>query len=217
MKIMLPQLPKQFIEVDDFSAYAKPFLAEEDPVSAMKSCATHTEATDFFKIEIEQCLFDSCVFHHCSFENASFVDVVFQSCDLSNSKFCGAYFERCQFLSCKSIGIDMSGAVLKHTSFSQCNVRYANFDHCKIASVLFDHVDFTASSMTEANLKRFEANDTKFDENNFFRTMLATIDFSKNDLRSPLLSSPPVELKGATVSMSQAADLIALWGIIVRP
>ncbi len=46
--------------------------------------------------------------------------------------------------------------------------------------------------------------------------MLAGVDFTKNELFAPTVSSPPIEFKGAKISMVQAADLIGLWGIIVE-
>ena len=46
--------------------------------------------------------------------------------------------------------------------------------------------------------------------------MLEGVDFTKNQLVAPMISAPPIEFKGAKISMVQAADLISLWGIIVE-
>lgn len=85
-----------------------------------------------------------------------------------------------------------------------------------MTGVLFDHIDFTESSMSEAKLRKFEARDSRFVKNNFFKTMLTTVDFSNNEFTMPIVSSPPVELKGAIINMFQAADLIGLLGVIVN-
>jgi len=34
---------------------------------------------------------------------------------------------------------------------------------------------------------------------------------------TPLVSMPPAELKGSIINMFQAANLIGLWGIRVKP
>lgn len=46
--------------------------------------------------------------------------------------------------------------------------------------------------------------------------MLATVDFTNNEFVAPIVSTPPIELKGAIINMFQAANLIGLWGVIVK-
>jgi len=46
--------------------------------------------------------------------------------------------------------------------------------------------------------------------------MLATVDFTNNEFVAPMVSTPPTELKGAIINMFQAANLIGLWGVIVK-
>ena len=140
-----------------------------------------------------------------------------KAADLSNSKFTGAYFERCRFVSCKCIGMDMSGSIAKHVSFEMSNLQYCNFNKIKMTDVLFKNIDFTDSSMVEAKLSGFEAVKSRFIKNNFSKTMLASVDFTDSDFVAPTVSNPPIELKGAIITTFQAADLISLWGVIVKP
>lgn len=211
-----PKISKELSHIDDFSSYVQDFLLDEIPIFAIKSYAEQIEEMEFFKIETRTSIFENCTFRNCNFENASFIDVIFQSCDFSNSKFTGAYYERCQFINCKCVGIDMRDTVIKQTTFEQSNLQYSYFDNTKMTDVLFDHINFTESSMSEAKLKKFEARDSRFIKNNFFKTMLATVDFTNNEFTTPIVSSPPVELKGAIINMFQAADLIGIWGVIVN-
>lgn len=216
MSMMNPHITHEPIEVDDFSSYTQQFLDEEIPVVGIKTYEEHLVDSEFFKIEIQQSILENCTFLNCSFEGASFVDVRFKNCNLSNSNFRDAYFERCQFISCKCVGINMSGAVIKETAMQQCDFRYSYLDSTRITDVLFDHIDFTEASMAEARLKRFEAKNSKFIKNNFFKTMLATVDFTRNEFVAPMVSTPPAELKGAKINILQAADIIGLWGVIVE-
>lgn len=216
MKNIAPQLPKELMRIDDFSSYVHNFLSEELSIFEIESREERMEGAEFVKMDLKKSMIKNCTFHHCSFEKSSFVDVVFQSCDLSNSKFAGAYFERCRFVSCKCLGVDMSDTIVKQTTFEQSNIQYSYFNETKMTDVLFDHIDFTQSSMVESTLKRFIALDCKFVKNNFFKTMLATVDFTNNELVAPIVSTPPIELKGAIVNMVQAANLIGLWGVIVK-
>ncbi|WP_291569155.1 MULTISPECIES: pentapeptide repeat-containing protein [unclassified Clostridium] len=216
MSIINPQIPADLIKVDDFSSYAQRYLYEEKPIIQIKIYEEHIEHIDFSKSEINKSIFENCTFLDCSFEGASFVDVVFKSCNLSNSNFTDAYFERCQFVACKCVGVNMSDTIFKHTFIQGLNFQYSYFDKTKMTDIAFEDTDFTEVSITEAKLKRFEAKNSSFIKNNFFKTMLAGIDFTKNELIAPTVSAPPSELKGAKISMVQASDLIGLWGIIVE-
>ena len=211
-----PQVSKKRFLINDFSAYVKDYLLDESPVSSIEVNSEHIKEKDFFKLEITTSVFQNCTFNSCCFEDASFTDVVFDSCDFSNSKFTGAYFERCQFVRCKCVGADMQNTRIKQSSFEQSNFQYSLFDKAKMTEVLFDHTDCAEASISEAKLMKFEAKGSRFIKNNFVNTMLGTIDFTKNEFAMPIISNPPVELKGVIIDMFQAADLIGYWGVVVK-
>ncbi len=216
MIITPPKLPPVLTPIGSFASYAKAFLQNDSTIEKVESKQERCENDDFYKADVRMSIFENCIFHNCSFEKSSFIDVMFQSCDLSNSSFQGAYFERCRFISCKGLGVDMVGAMYKHTTFEACNLRYANFNTAKLYSVLFDHVDFTEASIAEATVKNFFTNESRFQRNDFHQTLLQGVDFSNSILLSPIVSVPPVEVKGMTINMLQAADLVGLWGIVVK-
>jgi len=100
--------------------------------------------------------------------------------------------------------------------FMESKLQYSHFDRAQLSDVTFDKVDFTEASLFEAKLKRFEATESRFVKNNFFKTLLGGVDLSENEFLAPTLSMPPVELKDAIINRTQAADLISLWGVIVK-
>jgi uncharacterized protein YjbI with pentapeptide repeats len=216
MTTVRPQALKNPTLITDFPAHAKDFLSQELPIIGIECSEEQIDNKDFSNIEIRNSIFEHWSARDCIFEKACFIDVIFRSCDLSNSKFSGAYFERCIFVSCKCIGIDMSETIVKKTTFEQSNLQYSFFNKTKMTDVVFKHIDFTESSMSESKLKRFSAAKSMFIKSNFFRTMLATVDFSDNEFIAPTMSNPPVELKGAIINVFQAADLIGLWGVTVN-
>jgi len=117
MSIINPQIVSKLIHIHSFSSYAQNLLSEEAPICEIECYEERIESGNFYSIETKKSIFRNCIFYNCSFENASFIDVIFECCDLSNSKFAGSYFERCLFVSCKCIGIDMSGSIVKQVSF----------------------------------------------------------------------------------------------------
>jgi len=110
----------------------------------------------------------------------------------------------------------MSGTVVKQTSFELSNLQYSVFNRTKMTDVRFDHTDFTEASMAESKLKKFVATDSRFIRNNLFKTILTGVDFTGNEFIAPIVSAPPVELKGVIVDTFQAAGLISLWGVVVK-
>ena len=69
--------------------------------------------------------------------------------------------------------------------------------------------------MSEAKLKNFSVIESKLIKNNFFRTLLAGVNMTTDELAGPIVSSTAEELKGLVITSFQAADLIGLWGIEV--
>lgn len=216
MAVIKPQLSQTCLQIDDFSAYAQNFIQDDTPICEIETRKQRIDGEDFSRLEVRKSLFKNCVLHNCGFDNATFTDVVFENCDLSNSSFQDAYFERCSFVSCKCAGTDMSGCVVRHTSFERLNLQYSNFNKARMTDVSFSDVDFTEACMSEAKLIRFETAMSKFVRSNFFKTPLTAVDFTDNVLLAPVLSFPPTELKGAVINPVQAADLIGLWGVIVK-
>jgi uncharacterized protein YjbI with pentapeptide repeats len=211
-----PQIPQNLNPINRFDSFVQEYLLDEHPVAAGEIQSEQIKDMDFSKVEIKSSVFKDCIFHNCYFENGSFVDVIFQSCDFSNSNFSGAYFERCQFISCKCVGVNMCNTVIKQTTIEQSKFQYSLFDKTRITAVLFDHTDLTEVSMAESKLKKFEAVGSIFRKNNFFKTMLEAIDFTENEFSMPTVSSPPIELKGVVVNLFQAADLIGMWGVVIK-
>ena len=211
-----PQLPAQLNPIRDFYEYAQRYMTEELTIFAIKCTADTIGKTDLNKIDVRRSAFEGCSFQGCCFDDATFIDVVFESCDFSNSTFKGAFFEKCRFSNCKGVGVNMRGSVIKRVVFQQSNFRYAFFDKTAITDVCLDCVDFSEVSMTEVKLKKFQATSSRFVKNNFHLTMLSGVDFSNNEFLAPTVSSPPVELKGVVVNPIQAADLMGLWGIVVK-
>lgn len=216
MKIANPKISANLTPFEDFSSLAQEHRSEDSPITGILCANVSLREEDLISLEVHGSRFLNSSFTHCHFEKAVFVDVIFEHCDLSNSRFRGAFFERCQFLSCKAVGVDMSDTRSKNVTFRQTKLLYSFFDKSKISDVLFDGIDFTEASLIEANLKNFTAAEVKFIRNNFFKTSLAGIDFSRSELVAPVVSMPPFELKGAIISPMQAADLIGLWGLVVK-
>jgi uncharacterized protein YjbI with pentapeptide repeats len=216
MAIESPKIPTTLREVNDFYSFSRPYIEDEDIVSEIEVISDHQSDESFYRLEVQNSVFNNCIFHNCDFSKTSFYDVVFTNCDLSNSKFNDAYFSRCQFINCKCVGVNLSESIMKHISIQGSNYTFSTFDLSKLNDFSVEETDLTDVSMAEMTLVRFKTSKSKFIKNNFFKTKLKGIDFTDSDFIAPTISSPPTELKGAKINTIQAADLIRLWGVKVE-
>lgn len=216
MKIDTPKHPPVLNEISDFFTLAQNTIEEEGVISTVSISNENLDTESFYRLEVEQTIVSNCIFTSCDFRRTSFYDVQFKNCDLSNSKFNDAYFNRCQFINCKCVGANMTDVIMKNITFETTNLTFSTFDGGKLSDVYIDQTDLTDVSMAEMTLQRFQSNKSRFIKNNFFKTKLKGIDFTDSELVAPTLSSPPIELKGATINMYQASDLIRLWGVKVK-
>ena len=196
MRLAKPQMPAVLEESGRFAEEAAPCREDEYPLRGRRFREASAEGEDFYRLEVEQC--------------------VFQGCDLSNSRFRDGYFCRVQLEGCKCVGADLTGAVLKHTAFQRCQCGFAALDKARLTVVSLEDTDLTKASLSEVRLKSVTARDAKFVHNNLFKTELAGMDFTRAALEAPTLSASLKELKGAKITVQQAADLIRLWGVIVE-
>ncbi|MEG0570013.1 MAG: pentapeptide repeat-containing protein [Oscillospiraceae bacterium] len=216
MNITTPQLPTTPSIIGDFFSAAQECLYDETSLTNVKLLDEHLNKCDLSKLEVRSGIFENCVLGYCIFETTTFVDVLFSSCDFSNANFSGAFFERCHFFSCKFMGADISSALLRNVVFKDCNMCFSSLDECKLTDVLFSGTDFTEASMSQAKIKRLFLSKSIFIKNNFFKTSLSGVDFTTCEFLSPIVSYPPLELKGITINSFQASNLIGLLGIKVK-
>lgn len=215
MKIQPPQLPAQPQAAEDFLPLARRSIGEERPIEEilLRDCAAEGESMP--KLEVRRCILEGCTFSGCDLSGAGFADVAFTDCNFSNCRLSDAYFSRCRFFGCKWLGAELDGAVLRQITMENSNLRYASFDKAKLQDLLLHNCDFTEASFSEVRWKNLSADGCRFLRTNFFKTPLSGMDFTQNELLAPILSSPPTELRGAKISLLQAADLIELFGVKV--
>ncbi len=216
IKIPPPQLPDQPAIAENFRALALCCLDEERPLEGIRMAEQTIENDRFPKLEIRRSILEGCAFTGCDFTGTSFVDVAFFGCNFSNSRFADSYFSRCRFVGCKWVGADLNGAVLRQVTLENTNLRYSCFDRARLNDLLLTDCDFSEASLSEVRWKNIEGSDCRFVRTSFFKTPLAGFDFTSNELLAPLLSSPPTELRGAKVTLLQAAELAGLFGVIVE-
>lgn len=216
MSIAHPRIPEALSPAEDFENLLRQALEDEAPLKTVHIEDASLTECRLAGVDVRESVLENTVFRDSILDRASFLDVRFENCDFSNCRMVGAYFDRCQFVRCKCVGTDLHESIFRHVVWEESNLRYACLDQSKLTDACFRSVDFTEGSLSEAALKRFEAFDSRFIRNNFFKTALAGLDFSRNEFASPILSAALTELKGAAIDPYQAVELMGLLGVIVK-
>lgn len=204
------------VDDEEFNECARRARASESAITRHEFHGVQVAHRKFSRIEIARSRIVGCSFVGCDFEKASFQEMEFVGCDLSNSDFSDCYMKHCRFVDCKAIGVKFTHAVWRDVIVRDSRFSGAYFDRIKMVSASFSGTDCTEASISEAELEGLDLDGSKFISNDFFKTKLKDVDFSTCDFETPLVSSPPEELRGAQVNLFQAGELASLLGLIVK-
>ncbi len=211
-----PNIPQELESAADWLSLVENCRRDNESAAQLRIADAVICGGDFTELGFEQVVFENCRFAGCSFGRGSFVDVLFKSCDLSNCDFSKSYFCRCEFQAIKGVGTNFNNSKLKDIVFCNCNCNYAAFDSVKIERFLIDRSSFNESFFTSAFIRSVELRDTRLIGASFFRTPLKDIDFTSCVLSNVTVSDDKSELRGAIVTLDQAAELARLLGVVIR-
>ena len=138
-----PKLPRELQPGKDLAGLASLCAREEQALMGLRFSGRSAHGRDLSGLEVRGCVLEGCSLQGCLLEGTALVDVVFQDCDLSNLCLREGFLERCRFASCKCVGADFSGGVLKDVAFAGGTLRYANLDRTRLTRVLLEETDLT--------------------------------------------------------------------------
>ena len=136
----------------------------------------------------------------CDFANADWTAGVLRRVDARDCRFTGANLSECHLADCRLTGCRLGqlaahAAVFSRCLFDRCDLREADFDGADLRGAVFRHCDLRHARLARARLDG--------------------TDVRGSDLAG--LSADPARLRGLVIDPSQAADLIATAGVVVRP
>lgn len=175
----------------------------------------------FDQVDLSGLFFNGCVLDHCKFigcnlSRASFVNTILNTCDFSNSDLTEAYFSNCKINQSKFMGAALINSVIKNVIIDDSNFRYAVLDQTKFNDLDISQSDFTYTEINECRLKYTTLDTVDFSHASFFKTRLGDLNFTRCTIDGIRVSNDLSELRGMQVSISQAADLSRLMGIVIQ-
>jgi fluoroquinolone resistance protein len=168
--------------------------------------------------QFEECRFDHCLLQEADLSNCTFRDSSFVGCDLSVMKVVNCRFVDVAFTGCKVTGVDWTAAqqsaigtgltfeqqsILDYSVFSRVTMRNTSIRDCTAREVDFTDADLSGSDFSGTDLTGARFHGTNLSKAHLEGAFGYTIDPTVN------------QLKGARVSLPEAASLLECLGIRV--
>ncbi len=163
----------------------------------------------------DQVIFRSCQFEGVDFSNCSLADVRFVGCRFIACTMERSWLNRCDFEGCSAPGLSFQKGRLTSVCFDESQLRYADFSEAAARVLAARKTSLAESAWHSARLKHVLLDGCDLSRADMFGTSLAGIDLSTCDISGIVVSSTFHELRGCTVSPTQAAELVTLLGVRV--
>jgi uncharacterized protein YjbI with pentapeptide repeats len=196
-----PQMPRQLAQ-EEVGA-----LADHAEYTALRLAKCDWSGQTAADVLFEQVECSRMILQGVTLTGARLFDVRATTCDFSGANGRGARFRRAEFIGCRLLGAQLleaqldlenvvfASAVFKAARFEGCVLRGALFDAADLRGVVFARCDLAHADFTDASLRGVDLRGS-------------VVDGLKAGVR---------EWQGATIDPSQAVQVAALLGLIVKP
>ncbi len=187
--------------------------ASEDDVRCDTFSDEDLRGVSLGRVEFEDCTFERCAFAESRAARISFERCVFTECDLSNARLATSFWRDCRLKASRAVGCDLHHSYLVRVVFEDCICSYANLAESKLEQVSLQGCDLREASLSQLRLKRLRLEACDLTRAEFFQTRLRGVDLSSCSIQALRISDSLSELRGATVGIDQAPDLLGLLGV----
>ncbi|GAA5441816.1 hypothetical protein Dcae01_03357 [Deinococcus caeni] len=132
---------------------------------------------------------------------------------MSGARLEDAALERVQFTDCRLLGVQASGARLRHVALTRVAAPLSVWVKADAAHLRLDDCDLTEAVFMDADLPGLILRGCRLPRTDLRGARLAGADLRSSDLRG--LRVTPRELEGVTVDAAQLPDLAHLLGVRV--
>ncbi len=141
-------------------------------------------------------------------------DVRLVRCDLSNAVVRGLEAGRVEFVDCRMLGMKAIECRMEDVLLERCDSRYAQFNDGAVRCSEFIDTQLQEADFRGANLERTRWTNSSLSGADLTGANLMGADLRGADIDAMIVGAPDV--KGATVSPSQAMELARLLGLLIR-
>ena len=141
-------------------------------------------------------------------------DVRLVRCDLSNAVVRGLEAGRVEFVDCRLLGMKAIECRMEDVLLERCDSRYAQFNDGAVRCSEFIDTQLQEADFRGANLEHTRWTNSSLSGADLTGAKLVGADLRGAAIDGMIVGAPDV--KGATVSPSQAMELARLLGLLIR-
>lgn len=163
--------------------------------------------------------FEGCVFRGTCLQErdlggARFVDCTFDGANVSVARVVGCAFQGTTFRGCKAVGVDWTAAArLTAVVFEECDLTQSAFLGMDLRRLVLRRCRAREVVLAEADLSDADLSGSDLTGARFGRTKLARADLRR--ATGYVLHPAENDLRGARVTLPEAASLLAALGLVV--
>lgn len=185
--------------------------------AVIENCLFETDVLENISgrmLDFVGCIFRRVQFSQIDMQRVHFANCRFEQCDLSGLPFKDGTLYRSEFIGCRGTGWLLDRMKIKDVLLKDCQLNYLTVSSCQLERVEFVDCDLTHSMFFESTQKSFSLSGCRLTDTEIQGTPLKDVDLSTCELQG--LTLPSDLLRGATVGLDQAPQILGLLGIKVR-
>lgn len=172
------------------------------------------ESIDAHILDFVGCTFRRVQFSDIRVSRVHFANCRFEQCDLSGLPFKDGTLTRVEFIGCRGTGCTFDHMKMKDVLFRDAQLNYLTLAACQAERVEFEGCDLSHAMLLESTQKDFVLTRCRLSAAEIQGTSLKDVDLSDCELDG--ISVRPENLRGTTISLTQAPSLLAVFGVQVK-
>lgn len=206
--IQIPQLPRAL------SADAPATLGDQVEFTSAALARNDFGGQSGRGLIFEQVRGQGVVFQRTRLPQTRLVDVRFEGCDFSAADWEKTRWRRIEITRSRGLGWQLLEADLENATIIDCNL-----ENCVLAASRLKNVRFEKCNLRGAILEQAELTSVVFDDCDLTHADLRGAKLNTVDVRGSIidaLQASAADLRGAIIDRAQAAQIAALFGLIVK-
>jgi len=165
-------------------------------------------------LDFRDCEFLRCRAGHADFSASDLTEARFIACDCNNTRWQGATLSSASFVDCKLTGLDLAEARTLGLSFQRCLLIAAHLRGFSFRRAHLEGLDFQGADLSRVDFREAVLEGCSLRDANVTDARFEGADLRNSDLGALRLLDIS-KFKGAVISKSQAAQLLASLGLKV--
>jgi uncharacterized protein YjbI with pentapeptide repeats len=141
------------------------------------------------------------------------LDVRIEKSHLSNAEWDRANLRRVEIVGTRATGLALQAAELRDVTFKDCRADFARINSSKLVGVRFEQCRMTEADFSDTSMTRVVFAGCDLTNVDFTRARIVSVDLGGSSIDG--LKLAPEQLRGLTIDMPQALQIVTILGATI--